>query len=131
MDAVTPRPTFRRIVAGLTTLGVALQACLLAVQLSVIAGPANGATEFAVNVICTDHGVQVLPADGTPGHQHSGCVFCPFCLNAGAGNLAILPNAAIVAIVAPARGLVFDIDRDLHVVAFLAHPPSRGPPERA
>jgi hypothetical protein len=126
--AVITRPILRQLVAGLTTLGVLLQAGLLAVQLSILVAPKTGAADIALNIICTDHGTQVLPTDGTPSPRQSGCASCPLCLNSGTGNLAILPNVAIVVIVAPSRALAFDIYYDLQVEGFLAHPPSRGPP---
>jgi DUF2946 family protein len=128
---VTPRPVLKQVIAGITMLSLLLQACLLALQFSMMVAPKAGAVEIALNVICTDHGTQVLPSDGTPSPRQSGCASCPLCLNSGAGNLAILPNAAMVAIVAPSRVLAFDLDYDLHVVGFLAHPPSRGPPASA
>src|SRR4051794_7042951 len=105
-----------------------LQACALVLQFSTALTPQSSTFDLALNVICTEHGAKSLPADGEHDDEHSGCIWCPLCCNSGAGNLAILSRPSIVAILAPARALVFDIDRDTNIIGFLAHPRSRGPP---
>jgi hypothetical protein len=120
------------MIAGLAMLGLMLQACLVAVQLSILVAPQAGAADSALNVICSDHGAVVLIADdGAPGDRQSDCAFCPMCWHGGAGHFAVLPGTAIGAVLAPARALAFDFDYDLQVVRFLAHPRGRGPPASA
>ena len=58
---MTPRRMLKPMIAGLAILSLMLQACLVALQLSILIVPKAGAIDAALNVICTDHGAVVPP----------------------------------------------------------------------
>jgi hypothetical protein len=126
--------TLRRIlnlmIAGLAILNLMLQACLVALQLSILMAPTAGAVGAALNVICTDHGAVVPPTEETPSNRGSGCGSCPQCWQ-GASSFAVLPGPATGLTFTSGQALAFDFDYDLHFVRFLIRPKSRGPPTYA
>ena len=128
---MTPRRMLKPMIAGLAILSLMLQACLTALQLSILIVPKAGAIDAALNVICTDHGAVVPPTEETPSDRGSGCGSCPLCWPAGVGSLAVLPRPAIDLVFTPGRALAFDFDYDLHLARFLIRPQSRGPPASA
>jgi hypothetical protein len=128
---MTPRRMLKPMIAGLAILSLMLQACLVALQLSILIVPKAGAIDAALNVICTDHGAVVPPTEETPNDRGSDCGSCPLCWPAGVGSLAVLPGPAIDLVFTPGRALAFDFDYDLHLARFLIRPQSRGPPASA
>jgi hypothetical protein len=125
------RPLLKSTIAGLTMLGLMLQACLVALQLSAFVAPATGAFDQALNVICTSHGAVVPAADQMPSERRSDCALCPLCWHVGPGNLVVLPNSSIETVLMPPRALVFEFSHDVELANFVAHPRSRGPPASA
>ena len=125
---MTPRRMLKPMIAGLAILSLMLQACLVALQLSILIVPKAGAIDAALNVICTDHGAVVPPTEETPSDRGSGCGSCPLCWPAGVGSLPVLPGPAIDLVFTPGRAPAFDFDYDLHFAKFLIRPQSRGPP---
>ena len=125
------RSIVRRIVAGLTSLGVVFQALLLTVHFSLLAAPKSEAADFVLGIVCAEHGPHSLPVDDPPPEKPSTCSLCLLCWKFGAGTLALLPQETIVAIVAPTGTFDLVVDPDRPVVGFSPHPPSRGPPASA
>jgi hypothetical protein len=124
---VQARPLLKSSIAGLVALAVLLQACLLAAQRSLLAAPAAG--EAAFSVICTEHGEVVLETDGRPAGHRAGCAFCPLCFHFGVGDVAILPEAAGVAVsFGPSHALALAGLDHAGGRQFFVLPPSRGPP---
>ena len=122
------RPLAKRLIAGLTVVGLTFQVALVAAQLSIsITAKAEAAAAWPAGVICTEHGLAVAPADET--NQPSECGFCPLCLTGSAGQVAV-PAAAGFALV-EARGdrVVFHFDADRLIGQRFAQPRSRGPPD--
>jgi hypothetical protein len=128
---MTPRRMLKPMIAGLAILSLMLQACLVALQLSILIVPKAGAVDAALNVICTDHGAVVPPTKETPSDRGSRCGSCPPCWPAGVGGLAVLPSPAIDLVFTPGTALAFDFNHDLHFARFLIRPQSRGPPASA
>ena len=114
----------RPFVAGFTSFGVIFQALLLSVHFSLMA-----ASDVAsLNVICSEHASADLPAQDVPPDQRSTCSLCLLCSKSGAGSLALLPQAAVLFIVAPLHTFSLPVASDRLVIAYSLHPPSRGPP---
>ena len=124
---VTARALFKHSIAGLLMLGVSLQACLLALQLAMLVGPAR--SEAALAVICTAHGaVELDSADVANDHRPS-CVHCPLCAPSGTVSLAMpaIVTHAIAFAIAPALIPIIASD-DRSALALGLPPPGRGPP---
>jgi len=122
------RSVVRPIVAGLTSFGVMLQALLLSVHFSLMAAPKSDVASLGLNVICSEHGSIDLPGQEAPADGLSTCSLCLLCSKSGAGSLALLPQAAIVLIVAPPKTFGLPVAADRLAIRFSPHPPSRGPP---
>jgi len=124
-----PWSILRPFVAGLTSFGVMFQALLLSVHLSLMATPQ---VDFAgLNVICSEHASTDLPAQDAPPDPRSSCSLCLLCSKSGAGSLALVPQAAVLSILAPLQTLSQPLDSERLVTRHSPHPPSRGPPASA
>jgi hypothetical protein len=123
-----PSSLIRLIVAGLTSFGVVFQALLLSMHLSLVAAPQSDVASLALNVMCSGHASVDVPAQDTPADNPSTCSLCLFCSKSAASGLALLPQAALLLIVAPLR--TFSLPDTSHRLAkrYSPHPPSRGPP---
>jgi hypothetical protein len=119
------RPSAKRLIAGLTVVGLMFQVALVAVSILIVAR-ADASAALPANVICTDHGLAAVPSDQTD--RPSTCGFCPLCLTAGAGQTAILQAVGFTLIEAPANGIAFHFDVDRGTSEHSAQPRSRGPP---
>jgi Protein of unknown function (DUF2946) len=118
----------RPVVVGLTSFGVIFQALLLSVHLSLMAVPQSDIGSVAFKVMCSEHASPDLPTENAPADNPSTCSLCLFCSKSATGGLALLPQAAVLSVVAPSR--VFSIPVTSHrlVTRYSPHPPSRGPP---
>src|SRR5262245_39066281 len=123
-----PSSLIRLVVAGLTSFGVVFQALLLSAHLSLMAAPKSDATSLALNVLCSGHAAIDLPAQDAPADNPSTCSLCLFCSEFAASGLALLPQAAILLIVAPPRTFSLPVTSDRLAIEYSPHPPSRGPP---
>src|SRR5438093_8105877 len=92
-----PWSIVRPFVAGLTSFGVMFQALLLSVHFSLMAAP----NVAGLNIICSEHASIDLPAQDAPADRFSNCSLCLLCSKSGAASLALLPQAAVLFIVAP------------------------------
>jgi hypothetical protein len=121
------QPSAKRLIAGLTVVGLMFQVALVAAQLSIsITAKADAAATLPANVICTEHGLAVAPADETD--RPSECVFCPLCLTGSAGQVAVLPAAGSTLVQARGDRVVFHLNADCLIGESSAQPRSRGPP---
>ena len=118
-----PWSILRPFVAGLTSFGVMFQALLLSLHFSLMAAP----DVAGLNVICSEH-ASTVPAQDAPADQRSTCSLCFLCSASGAGSLALLPQAAVLSIVAPLQTFSLPVASDRLAIAYPPHPPSRGPP---
>ena len=125
---MTSRRILKPMIGGLAILSLMLQACLVALQLSILIAPKAGAVDAALDVICTDHGAVVPPTEEMPSDGGSGCGSCLLCWHAGASSFAVLPGPATDLKFTSGQALAFDFDYDLHFERFLIRPKSRGPP---
>ena len=116
------------VVAGLTSFGVVFQALLLSVHLSLMVAPQSDATSLALNVLCSGHTSADVPVQDAPADKASSCSLCLFCSKSAAGSLALLPQTAILLIVAPSQTFSLPVTPDRLAIGFPPHPPSRGPP---
>src|SRR5882762_3554067 len=123
-----PSSLVRLIVAGLTSFGVVFQALLLSAHLSLMAAPQSDVASLALNVMCSGHASIDIPAQDAPADNPSTCSLCFFCSKSAAGGLALLPQAALLLIVAPSRTFSLPVTSHRLVKRYSAHPPSRGPP---
>lgn len=128
---MTPRRMLKPMIAGLAILSLMLQACLVALQLSILIAPKAGAVDAALNVICTNHSAVVPPTEETPSDRGSDCGSCPLCSHAGASSFAVLPGPVTDLTFTSGQALAFDFDYDLHFGRFLIRPKNRGPPANA
>ena len=118
----------RLIVAGLTSFGVVFQALLLSMHLSLMAAPQSDVDALALNVLCSGHAAVDAPVQDAPVDNPSTCSFCLFCSKSTAGSLALLPQTAVLFIVAPPQTFSLPVTSPRPAVAYSPHPPSRGPP---
>jgi hypothetical protein len=123
-----PSSLVRLIVAGLTSFGVVFQALLLSMHLSLMAAPQSDVASLALNVMCSGHASVDVPAQDAPADNPSTCSLCLFCSKSAAGGLALLPQAALLLIVAPLRTFSLPVTSHRLVKRYSPHPPSRGPP---
>jgi hypothetical protein len=123
-----PSSLVRLIVAGLTSFGVVFQALLLSMHLSLMAAPQSDVASLALNVMCSGHASVGVPAQDAPADNPSTCSLCLFCSKSAAGGLALLPQAALLLIVAPLRTFSLLVTSHRLVKRYSPHPPSRGPP---
>src|SRR2546421_12053012 len=123
-----PSSFIRLVVAGLTSFGVVFQGLLLSVHLSLIAAPHTDAASLALTAICSGHASVDVPAPDAPADNPSTCSLCLFCSKSAAGGLALLPQAALLLIVAPPRAFSLPVTTHRLVKSYSPHPPSRGPP---
>jgi hypothetical protein len=121
----------RSVVAGLTSFGVMFQALLLSVHFSLMAAPKSDIASLGLNVICSEHGSIDLPAQDAPADGLSTCSLCVLCSKSAAGGLALLPQAAILSIVAPPQTLSLPVNSHRLAPRYSLRPPSRGPPSFA
>jgi hypothetical protein len=119
-----PWSIVRPFVAGLTSFGVMFQALLLSVHFSLMAAP----DVAGLNIICSEHASIDRPAQDAPADQRSTCSLCVLCSASSAGSLALLPQAAVLFIVAPLQTFSIPAASDRLLIAYSPHPPSRGPP---
>src|SRR5262245_33196821 len=122
-----PSSLIRLVVVGLTSFGVVFQALLLSLHLSLIAAPQSDAASLALNVLCSGHEA-IDPAQNAPADNPSTCSLCLFCSKSAAGGLALLPQTALLLIVAPPQTFSLPVTSHRPAVAYSPHPPSRGPP---
>ena len=121
------RPSAKRLIAGLTVVGLMFQVALVAAQLSIlIVARADASAALPADVICTDHGLAAVPSDQPD--RPSTCGFCPLCLTGGAGQTAILQAVGFTLIEAPANDIAFHFGVDRGTSEHSAQPRSRGPP---
>ncbi|MBR0716886.1 DUF2946 family protein [Bradyrhizobium liaoningense] len=124
---MTVRALFKHSMAGLVMLGVLLQACLVVLQLAVLAQPARADTAFTV--ICSTHGAVALDTTDAPDDHWPDCVLCPLCAHSGVAGLAIPAIVANVIAFAIAPAWVPTIaSGDRSSLALGLPPPGRGPP---
>jgi len=127
---MTPSSLIRLVVVGLTSFGVVFQALLLSLHLSLIAAPQSDASSLALNVLCSGH-ESIDPAQDAPADIPSTCSLCLFCSKFATGDLALLPQTAVLLIIAPPQTFSLPVTSHRLVVAYSPHPPSRGPPAHA
>src|SRR4051794_12807780 len=96
-----PSLIVRLVVVGLTSFGVVFQALLLSAHLSLMAAPQSDVTSPALNVMCSEHASIDVPDQDAPADNPSIFSFCLFCSKSAAGGLALLPQAAVLLIIAP------------------------------
>jgi DUF2946 family protein len=125
-----PSSLVRLVVVGLTSFGVVFQALLLSLHLSLIAAPKTDITSLALSVLCSGH-ESIDPAQDVPADNPSTCSLCLFCSKSATGGVALLPQAAILFIVAPPQTFSLPVTSHRPVVEYSPHPPSRGPPAYA
>jgi hypothetical protein len=123
-----PSSLIRLVVAGLTSFGVVFQGLLLSVHLSLMAAPKSDVTSLALNVMCSGHAAIDLPAQEAPADDLSTCSLCLLCSKFAAGGLALLPQAAVLLIVAPPQTVSLPVTSHRLVTRYSPRPPSRGPP---
>jgi len=126
-----PSSLIRLVVVGLTSFGVVFQALLLSLHLSLIAAPQSDITSLALNVLCSGHASVDTPVQDAPADNPSTCSLCLFCSQSAAGGLALLPQTAVLLIVAPPQTFSLPVTSHRPAVAYSPHPPSRGPPTSA
>jgi hypothetical protein len=119
-----PWSIVRPFVAGLAAFAVMFQALLLSLHFSLMAAP----DVAGLNIICSEHASADLPAQDAPPDQRSTCSLCVLCSKSGAGSLALVPQAAVLLIVAPLQMLSRPVHSERLVTKYSPHPPSRGPP---
>jgi Protein of unknown function (DUF2946) len=119
-----PWSIIRPFVAGLTSFGVMFQALLLSVHFSLMAAP----NIAGLNIICSEHASADLPAQDPPADRFSSCSLCLLCSKSAAASLALLPQAAVLFIVAPLETFSIAVASDRLLIAYSPHSPSRGPP---
>jgi hypothetical protein len=118
----------RAFVAGLTSFGVMFQALLLSVHFSLMAAPKSDIATLALSVMCSGHASTDLPAQEAPADDLATCSLCLFCSKSAAGGLALLPQAAVLLIVAPPQTFSLPVTSHRLVTRYSPRPPSRGPP---
>ena len=120
----------RLVVVGLTSFGVVFQALLLSLHLSLIAAPKTDITSLALSVLCSGH-ESIDPAQDAPADNPSTCSLCLFCSKSATGALALLPQTALLLIVAPQQTFSLPVTSHRLVNRYSPHPPGRGPPAYA
>jgi len=124
------QPAAKRLIAGLTVIGLMFQAALVAAQLSVLlVGRADATAALPAGVICTEHGLAGVPSDDAD--RPSACGFCPLCLNSAGSQVAILPTTGATLVEARTEGIVFHINAVRRSGELTSQPRSRGPPSFA
>jgi hypothetical protein len=118
----------RAFVAGLTSFGVMFQALLLSVHFSLMAAPQSDVGSLALNVMCSGHASVDVPAQDAPANDLSACSLCLFCSKSAAGGLVLLPQAAVLLIIAPPQTFSLPVTSRRLVTRYSPRPPSRGPP---
>jgi hypothetical protein len=123
-----PSSLIRLVVAGLTSFGVVFQSLLLSLHLSLMAAPQSDVASLALKVLCSGHESIDVSAQDVPADNASTCSLCLFCTKSAAGGLALLPQAAILLILAPPLTFSLPVTSHRLVKRYSPHPPSRGPP---